>query len=57
LDNRFDIFPAPFNHWIVWDLEKDDIAQVDNQRLQFLSEDKACELCAGLNRQDSRIAA
>lgn len=35
MDNRFDIFPDPFNHWIVWDLEKDDIAQVDNQRLQF----------------------
>jgi hypothetical protein len=57
VDNRFEIFPDPFNNWIVWDLEKDDIAEADNQTLQFLSEARARELCAILNRQESKIAA
>jgi hypothetical protein len=57
VENRFETFPDPFNNWIVWDLEKDDFAEVDNQRLQCLSEAKAHELCAVLNSQESRMAA
>jgi hypothetical protein len=41
----------------VWDTEKDDIAGAGNQLLQFLSEDKAREICVLLNRQEERIAA
>jgi hypothetical protein len=57
VEKRFETFSDPFNNWIVWDLEKDDIAEADNQRLQFLSENKAREICALLNRQESKIAA
>lgn len=57
MEKRFETFSDPFNNWIVWDLEKDDIAEADNQRLQFLSENKAREICALLNRQESKIAA
>jgi hypothetical protein len=57
MDDRFEVFPDPLNHWIVWDMEKDDIAEAGNLLLQFLSEDKARELCVLLNRQEERIAA
>jgi hypothetical protein len=57
MENRFEVFPDPSNNWIVWDKHKDTIAQADNQVLQFLSEDRARELCAALNRRSKNIAA
>jgi hypothetical protein len=53
VENRFETF----NNWIVWDLKKDKVAEVGSQILQFLSEAKARELCALLNRQEPKIAA
>jgi hypothetical protein len=57
VESRFETFPDPCNNWIVWDLEKDNIAEAHNQKLQFLSEARARELCAFLNRQASKLAA
>jgi hypothetical protein len=57
LEERFEAFPDPLNNWIVWDVDEDRIAEAQNQLLQFLTEDKARELCALLNRLDSKMAA
>ena len=53
----FEVFPDPLNNWIVWDTEKEDIAELGNQVLQFLSEDEARGISAVLNRQEEMIAA
>jgi hypothetical protein len=50
MEDRFEVFPDPLNNWIVWDTQKDDIADTDHQVLKFLSEDRARELCAVLNK-------
>jgi hypothetical protein len=50
MEDRFEVFPDPLNNWIVWDTQKDAIAETDNQVLEFLSEDRARELCAVLNK-------
>lgn len=57
VENRFEIFPDPFNNWIAWDMENDQVAEVGDQILQFLSEARARELCTVLNRQVPKIAA
>jgi hypothetical protein len=57
VENRFETFPDPFNNYIVWDLKKDKVAKVGSQILTFLSEARARELCAVLNRQEMKVAA
>jgi hypothetical protein len=57
VENRFETFPDPFNNWIVWDLKKDNVAEVGSQILVFLTEARARELCTVLNRQETKIAA
>jgi hypothetical protein len=57
MHDRFEVFPDPLDKWIVWDTEKEDIAQLGNQVLQFLSEDEARGISAVLNRQEEMIAA
>lgn len=57
MENRFETFPDPFNNWIVWDLKKDKVAKVGSQIPTFLSEARARELCAVLNRQEMKVAA
>lgn len=46
MKDRFEIFPDPLDNWIVWDREKDDIAEAGNQTLQFLTESQAGVLCS-----------
>lgn len=57
MEERFEVFPDPFNNWIVWDLDEDEIAEANNEPLQFLSESKAREICALLNRLVLKMAA
>jgi|SwirhisoilCB3_FD_contig_21_16751882_length_203_multi_4_in_0_out_0_1 hypothetical protein len=57
MQDRFEVFPDPLNKWIVWDTEKEDIVELGNQVLQFLSEDEARGFSAVLNRQEEMIAA
>jgi hypothetical protein len=55
VENRFETFPDPFNNWIVWNPKKDKVAGIGSQIL--LSEARARELCAVLNRQETKLAA
>jgi hypothetical protein len=57
LEERFEVFPDPFDNWIVWDLDEDEIAKANNQPLQFLSEEKARAVCSLLNGLMSKMAA
>ena len=57
MEERFEVFPDPFNNWIVWGLDEDEIAEANNEPLQFLSESKAREICALLNRLVLKMAA
>jgi hypothetical protein len=57
LEERFEVFPDPFDNWIVWDLDEDEIAEANNQPLQFLSEEKARTVCSLLNGLMSKMAA
>lgn len=57
LESRFEVFPDPFNKWIVWDLDRDNVAEAGCQFLQFLSEVKAREICAALNGLEAKMAA
>ena len=57
MHDRFEVFPDPLNKWIVWDTEKEDIAELGNQDLQFLSDDVARGFSAVLNRQEEMITA
>jgi hypothetical protein len=56
LEDRFEVFPDPLNSWIIWDLDEDDVAEADNQRLEFLSETKAHAICSLLNSLASKVA-
>jgi hypothetical protein len=57
LEERFEVFPDPFDNWIVWDLDEGEIAEANNQPLQFLSEEKASAVCSLLNGLMSKMAA
>jgi hypothetical protein len=47
--DRFEAFPDPFNHWIVWDNQEDDFAEVGTTYLRFLPETEARAFCTLLN--------
>jgi len=56
-DERFEVFPDPFDNWIVWDLYEDDLAEVGTKRLHFLSEVSARAFCSLLNKLLSKNVA
>jgi hypothetical protein len=50
MEDRFEVFPDPLNNWIVWDRQKDAVAETGNQVLEFLSKDRARKLLCGAHR-------
>ena len=54
---RYETFPDPINNWIIWDLERDDIAKFDGEFLVLGTEEEAAALCDFLNDTEARRAA
>ncbi|HEY4204147.1 MAG TPA: hypothetical protein VGM35_03940 [Xanthobacteraceae bacterium] len=55
--SRYETFPDPIDNWIVWDLERDDIAKLDGEFLVLATESEARTVCDSLNKAKAKRAA
>jgi hypothetical protein len=54
---RYETFPDPFDNWIVWDCERDDVATLGSEYLLSLTEADASAACNLMNGLMPRRAA